>query len=44
MCNRMYDTIALEHWMLSSNANSCASAQNIAAENDSVTLAEHVTY
>ena len=40
----MYDTIGLEHWMLSSNANGCASAHNIAAENESVTLAEHVTY
>ena len=40
----MYDTTGLEHWILSSNANSCASAQNIAAENESVTLAEHVTY
>ncbi len=40
----MYDTIGLEHWILSSNANGCASAQNIAAENEIVTLAEHVTY
>ena len=40
----MYDTIELEHWILSSNANGCASPQNITAENESVTLAEHVTY
>ena len=40
----MYDTIVLGHWILSSAANGCASAQNIAAENESVTLAEHVTY
>ena len=40
----MYDTIGLEHWILSSNANGCACVQNIAAENESVTLAEHVTH
>ncbi len=40
----MYDTIELEHWILSSNANGCVSAQNIAAENESVTLAGHVTH
>ena len=40
----MYDTIGLEHWILSYNANGCACVQNIAAENESVTLAEHVTH
>ena len=40
----MHDTIGLEHCILLSNANVCGSAQNIAAENASVTLAEHVTY
>ena len=40
----MYDTIGLEHWILSTNANGCACVQNIAAENESVTLAEHVTH
>ena len=40
MFNGMYDTIGLEHWILSSNANSCASAQDIAAENSS----EYDTY
>ena len=40
----MYDTIGLEHWILSSNANGCASAQDIAAKNEIVTLVEHVTY
>ena len=40
----MYDTIGLEHWILPSNANGCACVQNIAAENESVTLAEHVTH
>ena len=40
----MYVTTGLEHWILSSNANGCACAQNIAAENESVTLAEHVTH
>ena len=30
----MYDTVGLEHWILSSNANGCASAQNIVAENE----------
>ena len=40
----MYDTTGLEHLILSSNANGCASAQNIAAENESVTLAERMTY
>ena len=44
MFNLMYDTIGLKHWILSSNANGFPSAQNIAAENESVTLAEHVTY
>ncbi len=36
----MYDTIALELWILSSNANSCASAQDITADNTS----EYDTY
>ena len=40
----MYDIIELEHWILSSNANGCSSAQNIAAENESVTLAGYVTH
>ena len=40
MFNWMYDTIALEHWILSSNVNSCASAQDIAVENSS----EYDTY
>ena len=40
----MYDTIGLEHWIISSNANGCACAQNIAAKNERVTLAEHVTH
>ena len=31
----MYDTIGLGHWILSSNSNSCASAQDIAADNRS---------
>ena len=35
MFNLMYDTIGLKHWILSPNANSCASAQDIAAENSS---------
>ena len=40
----MYDTIGLEHWILSSNANGCACVQNIAADKERVTLAEHVTH
>ncbi len=34
----MYDTTVLEHWILSYNANSCAPAQDIAAENERITL------
>ena len=36
----LYDTIELEHWIHSYNANSCDSAQDIAAENNS----EYDTY
>ncbi len=34
----MYDTVGLENWILSYKANSCASAQDIAAENERITL------
>ena len=40
MFNLMYDTIGLDHWILSSTANSRDSVRDIAAENSS----EYDTY